>query len=248
MKDLPPWDDDVLALLNSERRASSLSDERREQLLERVERSAAVMGAIAGLGGAGLVAGAALSKASWIERLTVTASGAKAAVAVAFVSGVVGGGIVTATALRLVQPSENQTSSPPPSAVSNTPRDVPPAASSIDLSPETPPTSDAPAAPLASDVPNASLSPTGRLDAERTWLERARSALSRGDAEGALRALHQHQRRFPRGELVEERDVLMIRALVAGGRKEEARVKFESFKVRTPNSVFLPSLEKVTAP
>ena len=90
MKDLPPWDDDVLALLNSERRASSLSDERREQLLERVERSAAVMGAIAGLGGAGLVAGAALSKASWIERLTVTASGAKAAVAVAFVSGVVG--------------------------------------------------------------------------------------------------------------------------------------------------------------
>lgn len=50
------------------------------------------------------------------------------------------------------------------------------------------------------------------MRAERILLEAANTALLRGDHAAALAALRKHERRYPKGELVQERDVLMAQA------------------------------------
>jgi hypothetical protein len=50
------------------------------------------------------------------------------------------------------------------------------------------------------------------MRAERILLEAANAALLRGDHAAALASLRKHERRYPRGELVQERDVLMAQA------------------------------------
>lgn len=81
------------------------------------------------------------------------------------------------------------------------------------------------------------------LAAERSLLERARTALGRGDANGAVEALGQHAARFPRGRLGEEREALWIQALVASGRTDESRARFERFRSRHPQSLLVQALE-----
>jgi hypothetical protein len=50
------------------------------------------------------------------------------------------------------------------------------------------------------------------MRAERILLEAANAALLRGDHAAAIASLRKHERRYPRGELVQERDVLMAQA------------------------------------
>jgi hypothetical protein len=82
-----------------------------------------------------------------------------------------------------------------------------------------PPVAVEPAAPSTSaPVPaprTSSEAPAPRrstMRAERILLEAANAALLRGDHAAALAALRKHERRYPRGELVQERDVLMAQA------------------------------------
>ncbi len=81
---------------------------------------------------------------------------------------------------------------PPPIAVE------PPSTSAPALAPKT--SSDAPA-------PRKST-----MRAERILLEAANAALLRGDHASAIASLRKHERRYPKGELVLERDVLMAQA------------------------------------
>ena len=74
-------------------------------------------------------------------------------------------------------------------------------------------------------------------DAEAQVIERARSAIARGRHDEALRTLMSHGRRFPTGQLAEERDVLLIDAYVGAGRLAIARERIEQFRAAYPASI-----------
>ena len=81
------------------------------------------------------------------------------------------------------------------------------------------------------------------LSAERALLDRARSSLALGDVKAATQSLHAHERRFPDGQLAEERESLAIRTLVASGHGAEARARGDLFKARFPTSMHRPAVD-----
>jgi hypothetical protein len=72
-----------------------------------------------------------------------------------------------------------------------------------------------PAASAPSAQRQEQLRPAGSLRAERLLIETASAALMRGDQRAALAALRRHAQRFPHGELAEEREALLKKALAA---------------------------------
>lgn len=72
---------------------------------------------------------------------------------------------------------------------------------------------------------------------ENALITRAQSALARGRAGEALEAVREHERDFPRGRFVEEREVLAIQALARSGRAEQASARAERFYRRYPSSM-----------
>ena len=81
------------------------------------------------------------------------------------------------------------------------------------------------------------------LSAERNLIMMARTALSRGAAAAALNALAEHQRRYPQGQLAEERAALAVIALARAGQPQAARRTAERFRKRYPGSLLLPTVE-----
>jgi hypothetical protein len=75
------------------------------------------------------------------------------------------------------------------------------------------------------------------LAAERALLDVARSALARGEAGEALVATERHAHEYPDGALVEEREAIAIKALVALGRMDEARSRARVHEQRFPNGL-----------
>jgi hypothetical protein len=75
------------------------------------------------------------------------------------------------------------------------------------------------------------------LSRELASIDGARSALSRGDAAGALARLDRYARAYPHGRLDLEAEVLRIDALAESGRTETARTRAREFLRRHPNSV-----------
>jgi TolA-binding protein len=86
-----------------------------------------------------------------------------------------------------------------------------------------------------------------RLAAERSLLEIARVALVRGQAAGALAALERHAGQFPSGALAEEREGLLVQALVAARQYDRARERAARFNQRYPRSLFAPVVEQALA-
>ena len=99
------------------------------------------------------------------------------------------------------------------------------------------------AAPVApSAATSATATATARLDkpaqlSEAELLEQARAAL-KSDPSRALQRANEHARRFPRGALVQEREVLAIQALRRLGRDAEAERRAEAFAKAFPGSAF----------
>jgi hypothetical protein len=118
-----------------------------------------------------------------------------------------------------------------------------PAAPSSSVSSRPPPVRSAP----PSDPP-AVASADRALLAERALIERARVALTRGAPAAALEALDEHAVLHPSGRLREEREALAIQALVRAGRDAEARGRAVTFRAAYPQSVFLPSVDRVAPP
>ncbi|MHB8417700.1 MAG: hypothetical protein ACYDCL_06470 [Myxococcales bacterium] len=81
------------------------------------------------------------------------------------------------------------------------------------------------------------------LAAERLLVEQARTALERGDAAAALAAATAHARRWPKGTLAEERDMLRIQALAGLGRAAEARAAAAEFEREHPHSLLLSAVD-----
>jgi hypothetical protein len=80
---------------------------------------------------------------------------------------------------------------------------------------------------------------------ERALIDRARAALRRGEPHEALVALMSHERRFVDGELTEERERLIIEALVVEGRGDQARARIDAYLARRPHGIHRAALERL---
>lgn len=133
---------------------------------------------------------------------------------------------------------------------------TPPAPSGAEAStaappaPEAPPASSAPApgdapspAPEATAAPRSSAAPSlpssrrapDRLAEEVAILARAASDLRRGRPADALRSLNEHQTRFPKGALAEERRAAKAEALCSLGRFAEAQAELAAVSRNSPH-------------
>jgi hypothetical protein len=126
---------------------------------------------------------------------------------------------------------------------------IAPAPSVVATEAPTPPLAPEPAAPEPSvssaPAPVAPEKPAPRVQlSEADLLEQARSALKSGDAARALQNATEHAARFPRGVLVQEREVLAIQALRRLGRSAEAERRAEAFGKAFPGSAFQRKLER----
>jgi hypothetical protein len=74
-------------------------------------------------------------------------------------------------------------------------------------------------------------------------LDLARHSLEVQDGQAALDAVTRHQRRFPAGILVQEREAMAVRALVQLGRLDDARARARAFGARFPDSMLLPAVQ-----
>lgn len=86
------------------------------------------------------------------------------------------------------------------------------------------------------------------LAKERTLLDRARRHMAAGEPAVTLEVTQRHEREFPGGLLVEEREAMAIRALLALGNTEAARARGERFVARFPGSLLAPALAPALAP
>jgi hypothetical protein len=237
--------DELEELLEAERDFEAPAPDTRERMLARLA-PLLIPGAIgAGVGAAAAAASSAETVATGKVAGAVGAS-LKAKVVVAMIAGAVGavGGAVTHAALTPTQELK-----PAPTTVVSA-RVAPPAPTPSAVPPPVP----APEASAATPVPSPSASArpsvaaAGNLRAERLLLERATAALVRGDSGSALGTLREHARRFPRGELAEEREVLLIRALRAAGQNDAAEKRAKDFKSQFPSSLQQGTIDAPASP
>jgi len=77
-------------------------------------------------------------------------------------------------------------------------------------------------------------------------LQGARAAVAASDFAAARSALQEHARRFPTGQLTEEREALRVKTLIGLGRPQEARQAARAFEARFPGSVLGPAVSSLT--
>jgi hypothetical protein len=247
MDDLDPIPGNLRALLEEEKSGGDPSSDARERVLLRLAGTFA-LGGPGGLPTAADPATAGSSHVASAAALGPTASVVRA-VAIFVIGAAAGAGgyhlverahhhpapvsaPVAAPVARpeLTPPPEMAKPEPPP-----VPEPVPPV-SGTPIRPRSPATVETKQEPAErSDDP---------LSAERSLLEMARAALTRGQAGRALSALRRHARQFPNGELTEEREGLLVQALVGDQKYDQAREKAEQFRKRYPRSLFAPVVDQ----
>ena len=99
---------------------------------------------------------------------------------------------------------------------------------------------EAPAVDVVVDGPARSAA----LTAERRQLTVARAALSAGDGRQALALLDGHRVTWPTGQLVEEREALIVLALASLHKDADARAAAAGFRATYPRSLFLYAIDR----
>jgi len=238
MNELDPLEDDILALVATAKRVPEIDPARKADIFAKAAAKIGTLppdGGTDGGGGAGTGAG------------TGTGGGAGAAagatgvgkLALAMMTFVVGIGVGIGVDRMLTKESATVpiTAGPQSATVD---ANVVRAAEVQTVSPASLP--DAPL-PVATAMAPAHASASGEapssrgLAAERGLLDVARSALARGEPTEALVATTRHAREYPDGTLVEEREAIAIKALVALGRRDEARTRLHGLEQRFPNGL-----------
>jgi hypothetical protein len=228
--------EDVQALLDRGALIEAAPEASRQRVLERVE-AAIARGGSSGSGGGGAAVpypagddAKPAPRASWKRAAPLGAS---------FILGAI---VAVALLRREAVPA------PPPRAWLEP---APPVASALDLpavSPPLVPSSEASASPpQPHESPRRPAAPAGdTFSAEKKLLDQARSALGRDDPAAALAATSLHEKEFPHGALVQEREAVAIRALVALGQTSQARARAARFRTQFPRSVLLPSVDAIS--
>lgn len=228
-EDLPPMGQDVEAILERAGRPSP-SSEFEARVMARAMATAAIG-----------VAGATVAKTS-----AATGVGSATGATLTVKAGAVGLGLFLAGAGAGVALDRTALApSPPPPEVRVVTKEVR-VEVPVEVRVEVPVEVPAPAPPRTAPR----LPANDRLLAEeRAIIEMGRSALSRREARLALGHCQTHAKRFPAGQLAEERELLWVRALVALGEREEARARASAFTKRFPDSLLAPSVaEAIRAP
>ena len=83
----------------------------------------------------------------------------------------------------------------------------------------------------------------GNLTLESPLIDQARRSIETHYPAQALARLEEHQRRFPHGQLEEEREALWVQALVASGKADSARAHAAELRRRFPRSIQLRVVE-----
>ncbi len=146
--------------------------------------------------------------------------------------------------VRHRQPAEVVVPAPVAPAPAVAPVLAPPAAEPSPAVEARPPAAVAPPARASDRSASPATSRDRGLAAERKLVEMARTALARSQTDDALATLQRHGRTFPKGQLAEERDSLLVQALVAKGDYPQARQKAARFRHDHPASLFLPVVDQ----
>lgn len=103
-------------------------------------------------------------------------------------------------------------------------------------------------APLQTEKPNVPAQPAESRDAdlaaENSLISRAQAAMGRGALTAANQALRAHAERFPKGQLVEEREALSIQVQVMAGDLEGAKDLGRRFLRKYPDSPLRGAVER----
>jgi hypothetical protein len=226
---LPP---EIAKLLEREANARA-DDVALKELVRRRVESAIVLGTPAeNVGGAKSLASASAAAAKGIAAPFVALIGVGA-----FVAGTAFGIAVHRSSPSLPSP----TSTPPTSSATSTESVVPieDKAASSSIAVPLPPVVTA-SQTSTNDDPSTQ---TGDLIRERELLDVARSAMSHGRPQDAIAAAKRHEKRWPKGYLVEEREVVWIQALVATGEYDEAKTHAASFHKKFPRSALTSAVD-----
>jgi hypothetical protein len=244
--DLEPLAPDILELLSDVRPGTPMTPATRERLRRRLEMTA--FAALAGTG-SGLAVGLWAKRGLGFLARKWVATGLSVAVGAG--AGAVGLRVVEVTRAshRPVAGVEHREPAPVAAPLPASPEVLPPSPTPAppfknSSPPKHVPVGKASTAPVVQGVPLPAVSAAVPLGSERALLERGRTALTRKDAAGALAAAQEHADRFPKGELVEEREALRIEALLMAGRSGEARAAFDAFRGTFPESILVPLLER----
>jgi hypothetical protein len=106
-----------------------------------------------------------------------------------------------------------------------------------------------PEAPARADGARTPASPTrgqgeDALVGEARLLNEAHRALA-ADAKRALALAQEHARRYPRGQLAAERELIEIQALVKLGRRRDAETRAQTLRRTAPNSIYDERLDEI---
>jgi hypothetical protein len=104
------------------------------------------------------------------------------------------------------------------------------------------------AAKLKSALAARSTTENESYDLELRLLQPARQAAAEQEYVSVLRAVAEHQHRFPSGKLAEEREALRVKALFGLGRLAEAQRAGADFCEHFPNSALIEPIDEITCP
>jgi TolA-binding protein len=162
---------------------------------------------------------------------------------------VAGGAVVVAGALALVgtqRGAEPQVSSRAPSTPSAAPlvaaAPIPPAVAAAPAPDQEKRASQASAA-RATPAESASASQDA-LAGEAKLLNQAHAAMAT-DPQKALAIAGEHAKRYPRGQLAAERELILVQALVKLGRVREAEARGRALRKSTPSSIYGERLDTI---
>jgi hypothetical protein len=247
MDELEPVPETLRTLLEEEKAGGEPPRDLRERVLLRLAGTFAVGAGVGtspklGTDGSPAPASPAISQIAGLGT-----AGRVVRAAVVFVTGAAAGagGYHLAERSHRGVPAPAPLAAPAPRQEAPTPPDLPtplpapepiPASSSVSTRPRTP-------GPVPTNREPQNL-PTDPLAAERSLVEMARAALTRGEPERAIATLRRHARQFPNGELTEEREGLLVQALVGAQKYDQARERADQFKKRYPRSLFAPVVDQ----
>ncbi len=266
-EDMPPLPDDLRTLVGAERKRTWDDADVKTRLRARIAIAASVATAGAATGaivGRGAIAQAAPGlRGLWAAMPASRLATVLVSLAAGGVAGAVGHAALTSAATpRLGTPaasasasSIDDTSSAPRAVPTVVPSQLPlvPAASASALASGSArgvaaSSASGAAASASSSATAAGSAGAERVDAERSLVDRAQAAASRGRWDAAREALLEHERTFAHGRLAEEGEALWIQVLAGSGDVPVATERATRFRSRWPESLYIPAIDRALKP
>lgn len=268
MSEHEPLPAELRDLVDADHESDVASASERAAIRRRLLVSIGVAGA-GGLGGAGGAAaasgggGAGAAGVGGASGALATGITASKIVTATVVAGALAGG-TTVAVREMREPPARVSAKAPPTSIERLTPDDPPIAAPPPIAPTLVPPEPVAPAPAARAVEQQTRPRVARVSAEppasppaeptpavpRSEVELVSDmsrALAAGDAARALSLVEDHEKTYPNGTLVEERDALRIDALLAAGRTRDAHERASRFRARYPGSLHTARLGRALA-